>query len=61
MPKNYDFGVRNVDWRQYKDDYLLRTDAVWERSKLLDLFHTLYKTKFLYDDYNNTYMIANIR
>lgn len=40
MPKNYDFSVRNVDWRQYEDDFLLRTDAVWEKSKLLDVFYT---------------------
>ena len=37
MPKNYDFSVRNVDWKQYKDDYLLRTDAVWEKSKLMEI------------------------
>ena len=61
MPKNYDFSVRNVDWSEYKDDYLLRTDAVWERTKLLDLFYTHYKSKFLYDSVNNKYMIANIR
>ena len=61
MPKNYDFSVRNVDWNQYKDDYILRTDAVWERMKLLDLFYTHYKSKFLYDPQNNKYMMANIR
>lgn len=43
MPKNYDFSVRNVDWKQYEDDFLLRTDAVWEKSKLLDVFYTQYK------------------
>ena len=61
MPKNYDFSVRNVDWGEYKNDFLLRTDAVWERTKLLDLFYTHYKSKFLYDSVNNKYMIANIR
>ena len=61
MPKNYDFSVRNVDWTEYKDDFLLRTDAVWEKSKLLDLFYTHYKSKFIYDPQNNKYMIANIR
>ena len=40
MPKNYDFSVRNVDWRQYEKDFVLRTDAVWEKSKLLDVFYT---------------------
>ena len=61
MPKNYDFSVRNVNWKQYKDDYLLRTDAVWEKSKLLDLFYTHYKSKFVYDSLTNRYMIHNIR
>ena len=61
MPKAYDFSVRNVDWGEYKEDYLLRTDAVWERTKLLDIFYVHYKSKFLYDTVNNKYMIANIR
>ena len=61
MPKNYDFGVRNVNWNEYKNDFLLRTDAVWEKSKLLDLFYTHYKSKFVYDSVNNTYLISNIR
>lgn len=43
MPKSYDFSVRNVDWSQYKKDFILRTDAVWEKSKLLDVFYTNYK------------------
>ena len=61
MPKDYDFSTRNVDWSEYKDDYILRTDAVWEKSKLLDLFYTHYKSQFVYDTVNNRYMIANIR
>jgi len=61
MPKNYDFSVRNVKWREYENDYILRTDAVWEKSKLMDIFYTLYKSKFLYDNFNNQYLMANIR
>lgn len=61
MPKNYDFSVRNVKWGQYEKDYILRTDAVWERSKLYDVFYTIYKSKFLYDNFNNNYLMANIR
>ena len=38
MPKGYDFSVRNVNWEDYKNDFLLRTDAVWEKSKLKDHF-----------------------
>ena len=61
MPKNYDFSVRNVKWREYEKDYILRTDAVWEKSKLYDIFYTIYKSKFLFDNFNNEYTIANIR
>ena len=47
MPKNYDFSVRNVNWNDYKKDFILRTDAVWERQKLLDIFYTIYKVAYL--------------
>jgi hypothetical protein len=43
MPKNYDFSVRNVDWNQYARDFILRTDAVWEKTKLMEIFYTNYK------------------
>jgi hypothetical protein len=43
MPENYDFSQRKVDWSRYKKDYLLRTDAVWEKSKLYAYFYSLYK------------------
>ena len=43
MPRGYDFSVRNVNWRDYKKDFILRTDAVWEKSKLKDMFYASYK------------------
>ena len=61
MPKDYNFSVRNVNWGEYKNDYILRTDAVWEKSKLLDLFYVQYKSKLIYDGLKNMYMISNIR
>ena len=61
MPKNYDFSVRNVNWNDYKDDYILRTDAVWEKSKLLDIFYMHYKSNLVYSRQNNNYNVANIR
>ena len=61
MPKSYDFSVRNVNWADYSKDFLLRTDAIWERNKLFDIFYSEYKARFLYDNVNNRYMIANIR
>ena len=61
MPKNYDFSVRHVNWRDYAKDYLLRTDAVWEKSKLFDVFYTHYKSHLQYDSVNRKYMIPDIR
>ena len=43
MPKDYDFSVRNVNWGDYKDDFILRTDAIWEKTMLKDYFYSLYK------------------
>jgi len=42
-PENYDFSVKNLNWKKYENDYLLRTDAVWEKSKLKAYFYSLYK------------------
>jgi len=53
MPKNYDFGVRHVNWKDYTKDFILRTDAVWEKAKLFDTFYTQYKSAFMYDATNN--------
>lgn len=47
-PRDYDFSVSQVDWDQYKNDFILRTDAVWEKSKLYDIFYTVYKVRFGY-------------
>jgi len=60
MPKNYDFTVKNVNWKQYERDYILRTDAVWEKSKLKDIFYILYKT-MMFDKLTNKYFVSNIR
>lgn len=46
MPKDYDFSVRNVNWRSYSKDFILRTDAIWEKVKLKDLFYTHYKVNW---------------
>ena len=43
MPKDYDFSVRNVRWKDYDNEFILRTDAVWEKHKLYDYFYSLYK------------------
>ncbi len=43
MPKDYNFSVKNVNWKEYRDDFILRTDAVWEKTKLMDYFYSLYK------------------
>ena len=61
MPKGYDFSVRNVKWDEYKHDFILRTDAIWERSKMKDIFYGNYKTPFMYSALDNKYVMANIR
>lgn len=43
MPENYDFSQRKVNWKSYSNDFLLRTDAVWEKYKLFAYFYSLYK------------------
>ena len=60
MPDGYDFSVRNVNWKDYKDDYILRTDAVWERSKLMDYFYSLYKI-MIFEPSWNKYMVHDLR
>ena len=34
MPANYDFSNKGVRWSNYYKYFRLRTDAVWEKSKL---------------------------
>ena len=46
MPENYDFSQRHVNWQEYRQDFLLRTDAVWEKSKLYAYFYSLYKAVY---------------
>eukprot|EP00345_Euplotes_harpa_P010066 CAMPEP_0168336882 /NCGR_PEP_ID=MMETSP0213-20121227/11825_1 /TAXON_ID=151035 /ORGANISM="Euplotes harpa, Strain FSP1.4" /LENGTH=240 /DNA_ID=CAMNT_0008342197 /DNA_START=23 /DNA_END=745 /DNA_ORIENTATION=+ len=60
MPKDYDFKVRNVNWGEYKNDFLLRTDAVWEKTKLKDHFYAMYRV-FVYNEKTNGYYISDIR
>ena len=43
MPENYDFTTRNVDFKKYEKYFILRTDAVWEKFKLLSMFYSTYK------------------
>ena len=61
MPKDYDFSVKNVNWDSYKKDYILRTDAVWEKTKLYDYFYTSYKRRLAYEPINQEYVVADIR
>lgn len=49
MPKDYDFSIRNVDWKKYQPFYVLRTDAVWEKSKLYQYFYSSYKAPLYFN------------
>ena len=31
VPEDYDFSNKGIDWKSYQKDFLLRTDAVWEK------------------------------
>ena len=44
MPENYKFDQRKVNWKSYRNDFLLRTDAVWEKYKLYSYFYSVYKS-----------------
>jgi hypothetical protein len=55
MPKDYDFSTRSTlfslnssnriefNWGEYNNDFILRTDAVWEKQKLKDYFRNYMK------------------
>ena len=46
IPANYDFSTFGKNWSQFHKYFKLRTDAVWEKSKLLQYFHSFYKPGF---------------
>lgn len=58
MPEDYDFNTRKKDWSKYKPYYLLRTDAVWEKSKLYQYFYSQLKAP-LYFNNNQYYLISD--
>ena len=65
IPKNYDFSTRNMDWKKFKPYYILRTDAVWEKSKLYSYFYSLYKGPLYFNNdkfylLNSVWMYVNV-
>lgn len=58
MPEGYDFSTKGTNWKAYKPYYLLRTDAVWEKSKLYQYFYTLFKSQLFFNK-DNFYMISD--
>eukprot|EP01016_Furgasonia_blochmanni_P012991 TRINITY_DN1654_c0_g1_i3.p5 TRINITY_DN1654_c0_g1~~TRINITY_DN1654_c0_g1_i3.p5 ORF type:complete len:111 (-),score=39.94 TRINITY_DN1654_c0_g1_i3:695-1027(-) len=56
MPPNYNFSTRNFNWKEYESDFLLRTDAVWEKYKLKDIFRSYLKV-FYFDKGLKNYQI----
>lgn len=57
MPANYDFSTRRTNWAEFHNDFLLRTDAVWEKQKLLDGFR-LYQKCFYFDKVAKKYVVV---
>ena len=45
-----------MNWGKFKNDYLLRTDAVWEKQKLRDYFRLYFKC-FYFDKENSNYVL----
>ena len=43
MPEDYDFSHSPEDLKKYESKLKFRTDAVWEKFKLLDFFRVHYK------------------
>ena len=43
VPDNYDFSNTGIDWKGYGKDFMLRTDAVWEKQQLRDFFRLYMK------------------
>ena len=54
---NYDFSNKGVDWEGYEKEVRLRTDAVWERTKLKDYFRLFFKI-FYWDPKSEKYYIT---
>ena len=52
MPKNYDFSTRKTNWSLYKPFYILRSDAVWEKSKLYSYWYSEFKSNYFYNKGN---------
>jgi hypothetical protein len=48
-PDDYDFSNKGINWKDYSKDFLLRTDAVWEKYQLRDYFR-LYMKCFWYNN-----------
>jgi len=59
IPKNYDFSTRKMNWNKFKPYYILRTDAVWEKSKLYQYFYSLYKAP-LYYNHEKFFLLSDV-
>ena len=49
-----------MNWKDYKSDFILRTDAVWEKTKLKDMFYTLFKV-MAFEPSSNMYFVSDLR
>lgn len=56
MPSDYDFSTRGKDWSDYSKDFILRTDAVWEKQKLRDYWR-LYTKCFYFNKALKKYQV----
>eukprot|EP01017_Pseudomicrothorax_dubius_P031369 TRINITY_DN3999_c0_g1_i4.p1 TRINITY_DN3999_c0_g1~~TRINITY_DN3999_c0_g1_i4.p1 ORF type:complete len:251 (-),score=72.47 TRINITY_DN3999_c0_g1_i4:112-864(-) len=56
MPEGYDFSNKGVNWEEYGQESILRTDAVWEKSILRDGFRLFMKC-FYFDKGSKKYVV----
>lgn len=54
MPENYDFSTKGVNWEKFYNEFILRTDAVWEKTKLKDIFR-FHHQLFYWDKEDESY------
>lgn len=57
MPEDYSFSTKGKDFTKYYDKFILRTDAVWEKSKLKDMYRLMYKNFYFNPEDNKYYTL----
>lgn len=57
IPENYDFSHTEEDLQKHSGKFSFRTDAVWEKHKLLDFFRAYFRV-FRFDKNSQQYVVV---